>query len=103
MPNAAMYLGSSPVRQSVDIEVGRRCWTYPRKKKEDIIYIKYIYIYMKDVMEERERAGTWEALYMKAGSAKRRNYGAVKRGQTRGGLFCFSEVTMGGNLAGTLP
>jgi hypothetical protein len=54
MPNAAMYLGSSPVRQSVDIEVGRRCWTYPRKKKEDIIYIKYIYIYMKDVMEERE-------------------------------------------------
>jgi hypothetical protein len=31
--NAAIYLGPGPVRQSVDVEVGRRCWTYPEKKK----------------------------------------------------------------------
>jgi hypothetical protein len=28
------------------------------------------------IMEERERAGAWEALYMKAGGAKRRNFGS---------------------------
>ena len=40
---------------------------------------------------------------MKAGGAKRRNYGAVKRGPTCPGLFCLSEVRMGSHLAGTLP
>lgn len=54
-------------------------------------------------MEERKRAATWEALYMKAGGAKRRQYGAVKRGQTRRGLFWLSEVRKGGQIAGTLP
>ena len=54
-------------------------------------------------MEERKRAGTWEALYMKAGGAKRRHYGALKRGQTLRGLFVLSEVRKGGHLAGTLP